>query len=467
MNATNATNATKKTLAERIRGNGGLPLVLKMLFLGLLLLLFLIPLALIRGLVEEREGYRRAAEDEVIGQWGGEQTLAGPFLVVPYVSRQQDEKERVVESTELAFFLPEELEVRVEATPQKRRRGIYEVTLYTAELHLTGAFRAPSPAAFAAWRVAPRDVRWEEAYLALELPSPRGLADRVHLAWSQGGRMEEADFQAGSALLRAFEGSAEAGGIRAPLAGARDGGRFTLDLRLKGGRSLSFLPLGEQTRVHMSSAWPAPRFSGAFLPVSRELLSSGFQAEWYVVSLSRGYPQAWRQGEVQAEALEASRFGVDLMVPVDTYQKVLRSVKYGILFVLLPFLVFFLFEVFSGRKVHAMQYLLVGFAECLFYLLLLSVSEHLGFGPTYLLAALATVGLIAFYAGFALGDRRRGLLLAPVLAASYAFLYAALQSEDYALLIGSLGLFVILAGVMILTRRVDWYRPGARSAGAD
>jgi inner membrane protein len=165
---------------------------------------------------------------------------------------------------------------------------------------------------------------------------------------------------------------------------------------------------------------------------------------------------------VEPAALAASRFGVDLMVPVDTYQKVLRSVKYGILFVLLPFLMFFLFESFSGRRVHPMQYLLVGFAECLFYLLLLSVSEHLGFGPTYLLASLVTVALISFYAGFALGDRRRGLLFAPVLAAAYGFLYAALQSEDYALLIGSLGLFAILAGVMILTRKVDWYRPGSR-----
>jgi len=148
----------------------------------------------------------------------------------------------------------------------------------------------------------------------------------------------------------------------------------------------------------------------------------------------------------------ASRFGVDLMVPADTYQKSLRSVKYGILFVLLPFLVFFLFEAFSGRRVHS---LLVGFSECLFYLLLLSVSEHLGFGITYLLAALATVALVSFYAGFVLGDRRRGLLLAPVLGASYAFLYAALQSQDYALLIGSLGLFAILAGVMEVLADVE------------
>ena len=452
-------NTTKKTLVERIRENGGVSLVLKMLFLGLLLLLFLIPLSLIRGLVEEREGYRRAAEDEVIGLWGGEQTVAGPFLVVPYTTRQKDEDGKVAEATELAFFLPAELQVTVQATPEKRRRGIYEVTLYTAELRLEGSFE---PLAFVGWRVAPQDIRWEEAYLSLELPALRGLAEQVHLAWNVGGRPAQIDFQAGTAPLGVFGDLPGAGGIRAPLAAARTGGSFALDLRLKGGRSLSFLPLGEQTGVRMTSPWPTPRFSGAFLPASRRLLSSGFEAQWYVVSLSRGYPQAWRQGEVVPQALQLSGFGVDLRVPVDTYQKVLRSVKYGILFVLLPFLVCFLFEVFSGRKVHAMQYLLVGFAECLFYLLLLSVSEHLGFGPTYLLAALLTLALIAFYAGFALGDRRRGLLLAPVLAAAYAFLYAALQSEDYALLIGSLGLFVILAGVMILTRKVDWYRPGAR-----
>jgi inner membrane protein len=459
-------DTTKKTLAERIRENGGLGLVLKMLFLGLLLLLFLIPLFLIRGLVEAREDYRRTAEDEVIGLWGGEQTVAGPFLAVPYLVRQKSAEGRVVESTELAFFLPSLLEVSGQAAPEKRRRGIYEVTLYTADLHLEGRFERPD---FSGWRVGSGDILWEGAYLALELPAPRGLAEQVRLSWTAaGGRASKLPFQPGTAPLGVFEHEPGSGGIRVPLPGLRGGShpdagfRFALDLRLNGGRSLSFLPLGEVSRVRLRSSWPAPKFSGAFLPASRSVQASGFEAEWYVVSLGRGYPQAWRQGEVEPAALAASRFGVDLMVPVDTYQKVLRSVKYGILFVLLPFLVFFLFESFSGRKVHPMQYLLVGFAECLFYLLLLSVSEHLGFGLTYLLASLVTIALISFYAGFALGDRRRGLLFAPVLAAAYGFLYAALRSEDYALLIGSLGLFVILAGVMILTRKVDWYRPGSQ-----
>jgi inner membrane protein len=450
----------KPTLQERLRGNAGLLLVLKMLFLGLLLLLFLIPLLLIRRQVEEREGYRRTAEDGVIEMWGGEQVVGGPLLVVPYVVRQEGEDGKLVESTLQAYFLPETLEITVSAEPQKRRRGIFEVTLYTAELGLRGAFRPPEPSFLPGWRVRPEDVLWKDAQLVVELPALRGLTDQVILSWIAGGRSRDVRFQAGTAPLELFGQPAEGGGIRAPLPEARSGGRFMLNLSLKGGRSLSFLPLGEDTRVSMSSPWPSPRFSGAFLPSERSVGQRGFEAQWRVLSLNRGYPQAWRTGEVDPGAVAASRFGVDLMVPADAYRKVLRSVKYGILFVLLPFLVFFLFEAFSGRRVHPMQYLLVGFAECLFYLLLLSVSEHLSFALTYLLAAAATTSLVSFYAGFALGDARRGLLLAPVLAAAYAFLFAALQSEDYALLIGSLGLFAILAGVMVLTRRVDWYRPG-------
>jgi len=222
--------------------------------------------------------------------------------------------------------------------------------------------------------------------------------------------------------------------------------------------------------VKLHSPWPSPSFSGSFLPAERTLGPEGFSADWYVLSLGRSYPQAWRRGEVEAQNLLASQFGVELMVPVDTYRKALRSVKYGLLFVLLPFLIFFLFEAFTGSRVHPMQYLLVGFAVCVFYLLLLSVSEHISFDLTYLLASLATVGLISFYAGASLGSMKRGLVVAPVLAGAYAFLYAALRSEDYALLIGSLGLFAVLAAVMAVSRRLDWYRlgpsqpPAARSS---
>jgi inner membrane protein len=229
--------------------------------------------------------------------------------------------------------------------------------------------------------------------------------------------------------------------------------------------------LGEETRVHLNSSWPSPSFGGAFLPTSRSLDETGFTADWYVLSLGRSYPQKWRQGEIDPYILSNSSFGVDLMIPVDSYQKVLRSVKYGILFILLPFVSLFLFEAFSRRReepdaqqrIHPLQYLLIGFANCLFYLLLLSISEHIAFGLTYLLASVATIALITFYACAVLSTWKRGIIMAPVLTAAYLFLYAVLHSEDYALLIGSLGLFLILAGIMILTRGIDWYALGQSS----
>jgi inner membrane protein len=214
--------------------------------------------------------------------------------------------------------------------------------------------------------------------------------------------------------------------------------------------------------VQLSSTWPSPSFDGAFLPSERTVAEEGFEAEWSVLSLNRGYGQRWLRGQVESYAFLDSVFGVELMIPVDTYMKSLRSVKYGILFVLLPFLIFFLFEVAGNRRVHPFQYLLVGLAVCLFYLLLVSVSEHLNFDWTYLLASVATTALITFYSSAVLAAWRRAWIMSLVLASGYLFLYAALKSEDYALLIGSLGLFAILAVVMLLTRGIDWYSAGVR-----
>ncbi len=423
-------------------------MALKMLFLGALILLLLIPLAMIRGLVEEREQSRAYAEEETIRMWGGEQTLAGPVLVVPYLNRRVDAEGRIEETEELACFLPAELRIEGRVQPESRRRGIYEVTLYTTMLSITGTFPAPS---FAGWRIPERDILWRKAVLAVEISGMRGVGRRVRLLWDR----QPVDFSAGKAQMGVFGGQ-----IQAPVQAAGGEHAFALELALRGGRSLSFLPLGEETRVSLDSSWESPSFSGSFLPAERSVGPEGFRARWTVLSLGRSYPQSWRSGDIRPETLKASSFGVELALPVDSYVKSLRSVKYGVLFVLLPFLTFFLFELFGRRRIHPMQYLLVGFAVCLFYLLLLSVSEHLGFEPAYLLAALATTALVAAYSGAVLSGWRRGAVLAALMGGAYLFLYVALRSEDYALLIGSLGLFLILAAVMLLTRRIDWYRLG-------
>jgi inner membrane protein len=453
-----------KKLKGAIQKSRNLSTVVKMILIGVLLLVFLIPLQMIRALIEDRNTTRLEAEGEVIAKWGGEQIIAGPVVVVPYLKRVEVEEDKIEEHIEQAYFLPASLEITGTVDTDQRNRGIFEVTVYTADLQIRGTFSEP---VFDEWRIPPQDVLWEDAALVVELPDMRSLQERVSLQWDS----QAIAFSAGQGEVGVFSGE-----IRAPLdrdslqqrgsrraaseAATQTSHSFAFDLHLQGGRSLGFLPLGGETRVQLSSAWPSPSFDGAFLPSERSVDEEGFDAEWYILSLNRGYGQSWLRGQVESYAFLDSVFRVELMIPVDTYLKSLRSVKYGILFVLLPFMVFFLFEVAGSRRIHPFQYLLVGLAVCLFYLLLVSVSEHLSFDWTYLLAGAVTTALITFYSGAVLAARRRAWIMSLVLSSGYLFLYAALKSEDYALLIGSLGLFVILAGVMILTRRIDWYSAG-------
>ncbi len=363
-------------IPRRVREAAAGSVVPKMLLVAGLVLLLLIPLLMIRGLVDERSRRRSEAEDEIVRQSGGEQTVAGPMLVVPFLQRSTDEKGRVEETVHRAVFLPRTLEIEGRVSPELRRRGIYEVTLYRADLRVTGSFAA---ADFSHWRVAQSDILWSEAALVVEVAGMHGLREQVTLEY--GGA-------AGAFGPAKGESGLHAGAISAPLpasaARARGEGVFSFALSLRGGRSIGFLPFGEQTRVRLESSWPSPSFGGAFLPVDRSLGPGGFSADWSVLSLGRSYPQAWLSGEVEEAPLADSRFAVELLIPVDAYLKSERSVKHGVLFVLLPFVALFLYEIWTKSRIHPMQYLLIGAAECLFYLLLLSLSEHMRFDVAYL-----------------------------------------------------------------------------------
>lgn len=429
----------------------------KMVVIGLLMLALLIPLAMVRGLIAERQLRHDQTATAVANSWGLEQTLGGPVLKVPYlVHGVKDEKGKEQTWTLHAIFLPETLAITGKVLPERRSRGIFEVAVYRAHLSWKGTFRRPS---FAAWGIAEQDVLWNEAELAVGVPDMRGLRRSVQVAW------------AGQGLELAPGGAVEgmwSRGLRTPvpaLAGGEAGRTyaFAFDLVLDGSQSLKFLPLGQQTTVKLTSPWPDPSFVGAYLPESHRVGEGGFEAGWSVPYFGRSYPQQWRSTEastvVPEGALDASAFGVDLFLPVDAYQKTERSVKYGMLFLLLTFLTFFLYEVLNPFSLHPLQYLLVGSALCLFYLLLLSISEHAPFALAYAVASAATVGLIGGYSAAILRGRLRALGTAAALAALYGYLYVLLQAEDYALLLGSLGLFAILALVMFITRRIDWYTP--------
>jgi inner membrane protein len=419
----------------------------KMAALGGLVILLLIPLGMVGSLTGERQQRQNEAATEVANLWGKPQILAGPVLTIPLKTGGY-----------YLRILPETLRIEGSIHPERRSRGMYEAAVYRTELRWSGTVRLPDLASIGA---AEEDIQWDEAYLAIGVPDLRGIQSGLGIRWE--GR--ELQFEPDGP-----EDDLWTSGLRVKVPGlakerAGQAYAFAFDFGLSGSQRLQFIPTGKQTTVLLRSGWPSPSFSGAFLPQTRKVTPQGFEARWQVSWFGRGYPQQWTttpESEKRAAmkaALESSAFGVDLFLPVDAYQKTERSTKYGVLFLLLTFLTFFLYEVFSGLSLHPMQYLLVGSALCLFYLLLLSISEHAPFGVSYLVASAATVLLIGGYSAAVLRGRLRALLMTLVLGVLYGYLYVLLQLEDYALLLGAAGLFAILALVMYLTRRIDWSGP--------
>ncbi len=430
--------------------------LLRVLVVGALVLLLQVPIALIHGQITDRQATRDSAVAEVTSRWGGAQQIHGPVLRVPFRARRIETQEngatREVHTLRHATFLPDQLEVTGDAEGETRYRGIYEVPVYRADLEIRGRFSRPD---FAHLDVAPGDVLWERARLLLSVGDARALRNRPEAHWGEATIAFE---PGGDPLV------GERPSLQAHLGGGLEGEafEFRIPLVLNGATSLAFAPMGADTRVQLTSNWPDPSFQGGWLPTRRSIDPDGFDATWEVSHLGRGYPQQWRDGRVGEAALRSAEFGVSFLAPVDPYRMALRSVKYEVLFLALPFLALWLFEVLAGLRVHPLQYLFVGSALCLFFLLQLSLAEHLGFLHAYGLAAAAVSLLVTAYSRVILGARRRAAVIGGVVAALYGYLYVLLQEQDYALLVGSFGLFVALAVVMWTTRAVDWYGLEAR-----
>jgi inner membrane protein len=427
-------------------------LAIKIGMLGLMLVAFLVPLAMIRGVVNERQLRRDAVVEEIISSWGGRQTVSGPVLEVPVrITTVTDGKTQVL--TDYLRIIPVTSTTRVTLHPETRNRGIFEATVYSADVSIAGSFVLAADQEVPTQRE--YEIEWPAARLVTGISRSAGLREPPVIAWD-GTRVEP---EAGTNSL-GYYGQTVTAGIPGPEPG-RSGNpvehTFAVSFTINGGGSFSVLPLAGAATTEIGGGWPSPSFQGSLLPSDRSLSEEGFRAVWRSTSLGLGVPGAWLAGNDSGPVLGGLPFGVDLYRPVDHYARVERSVKYGVLFVLLPFVALFLFEVFAGIRVHPVQYLLIGAAKVVFYLLLLSVSEHLSFDWSYVIAAATTIVLIYAYAAAALARRGKGLILGGLVVAEYVFLYAALGSEDYALLIGAVGLFVVLATVMLATRRVDWY----------
>jgi inner membrane protein len=428
----------------------------KVLGIAVLALLMLIPLGQVNDLVREREGRAGEATAQIASRWGGQQLVGGPVLVVPVRYQQQQGKELVSMETTV-YLLPDRLAVHATLAPELRRYGLYETPVYLAELGIEGRFSSTDIAALAA---PGQEPQWQRAELRVPVADVRGI--RRVSALRVGER--ELNFGPGGG------GIAGIAAVAAPLpldpAALPPQLPFAFELTLAGSERFAALPLARQTELRVGGAWPDPGFDGAFLPATRRVDAGGFEASWQVLDLNRRIAQRWSESEASSLSIADNSFGVSLMRPAGAYQQNVRAGKYGVLFIALTFVAFFLFEVLRGLRVHAVQYLLVGIALCTFYVVLLALSEQIGFGFAYLAAACATVALVGGYAAAVLAERRSGLILGGLLGLIYALLYGLVISEDYALLMGALALLAAVAALMMLTRRVDWYAMGPTARGA-
>ncbi|MEO6004276.1 MAG: cell envelope integrity protein CreD [Opitutus sp.] len=436
-------------------------LFFKLTGITLLIAALHIPLGLTHGVLRERQSFQQQAAREIATLWGQRQTITGPVLAVPYAYRANVVRSKVVagkvvqvEESDLvgavAYFLPEVLTVTGSVEPEARHRGIYESIVYTTKLQLAGHFQ---PDFAAAGFVADR-VDWEKAEILVGVSDLRGIRSMSALAVN-GGKLGA--FESAEGL--GCEGLA----LGAKIVGAAAGEKLTFAFEsvLQGSERLDVVPAGKSTRVNLSSPWAQPSFSGAYLPINHLESASGFTAEWQTAHFNRGFGQSWTNRNTEnremMKKLNASAFGVAFTQPVDGYRLVERAEKYGVLFFVLVFTVFFLFEVTAHLRIHPLQYAMVGAALCLFFLGFLALSEFWRTGLAYGVAAAACTLLISVYALSFLRTGWRTLVITSGLGATYGYLYFVLQSQDYALLAGTLALFATLALVMFCTRKINWY----------
>ena len=441
-------------------------LTLKLGAIALLILLLLIPLLMISGVIQDRQQLRDGVLEDIARSSSYSQQLSGPLMVVPYrkVVRTWKLNEKtnqryqdLSEERGRLYFLPEHFELNGQVETELRKRGIYEARLFHADNRITGHFSLPAQLGI---KEDFSDYQFDQPFLAVGISDIRGIENALKLELD-GQRL---DFVPGSQVRWLGEGVHVT--LPALDAKAPTELNFGFDLRLQGTGQLQVVPVGKTSKVSLSANWPHPSFVGNYLPAQREITDQGFTANWQTSFFSTNLQEAMNNciSGKNCEVFNSRSFGVSFIDPVDQYLKSDRAIKYALLFIVLTFAGFFLFEVMKSLAVHPVQYALVGVALAFFYLLLLSLSEHIGFALAYLLSASACVLLIGFYVCHVLRSVRHGLSFSAGLAALYGLLYGLLSAEDYALLMGSLLLFGLLGVFMVLTRKLDWYGVGQKAA---
>lgn len=437
-------------------------LIIKVVLITFIGLLLLIPLIMISEKIWERGQYLQQAKDSVSANWTGWQTLASPVLVLPYITennlRYKDEKSNLIKVKKVRklqhkYVLADTLKVTAKINTDIRFKGIYRIPVYRSHLSFNGTFDKVAISKAIAW-IKQRDgfSRLEQSFFSTTVSDSRGINSIPVLRWDE----QDINFQPGSQLADNNNGIHAV--VPSLALSNRSKSTFSFQLELRGMEQLEFIPVASESQVSVSSDWPHPEFVGSFLPVTRDISDDGYQATWKITSFASNIAdKLQRCEEGSCGELMRSGFGVKQIETVDVYVQAERSVKYGILFIGLSFIAFFVFEIVNKLPIHGIQYTLVGFAIAIFYLLLVSLSEHLDFALSYLIATCCCVSLLLFYLRFVLGGFKQALIFSAMLALLYAVLFVIISAEDFALLMGAGLTFITLTVVMVCTRHIDWY----------
>lgn len=418
---------------------------IKLFIIGFILLLLLIPLSFVHDLVYERQSRQIEAIQEVTNTWGGEQTITAPFVTIPYQETAIGQNGEQIISREKKYFhvLPEDVDIQTNLITEKRSRGIFDVVVYTTSVAIKGRFKCSDFQAVNS--VGPAFP--QQAFISLGLSDLHNLSDLLVLDWGNQKLSMTPGVENAEIVQRGVSTAFDVSSVS-----AQEYIDFAIQFSIRGSQSIQFFPTGKETTVHMTGNWGSPSFQGAFFP-THEIGDTSFSADWKLIYLNRNYPQQF--SGVPAGFAE-SEFGMSLYVPVTEYQKNERSAKYAVLIIALTFMVFFFVQVLNRVRIHGIQFMLVGLALCLFYVLLLSFTEHIGFNYAYALSAAMTISLIGFYVSAIFKNRKLSMVNFLFLILVYSFVFVIIQMQEYALLVGGLGLFLVLASAMYLSRNITW-----------
>ncbi|SDR91535.1 inner membrane protein [Polaribacter sp. KT25b] len=431
----------------------------RMVMIGVLSFILMIPLMYIEGLIEERSYHQKNVVNEISKQWGNEVAVYGPILKIPYKIYKEkvitNEKTKqvtteLIENIKYGYFFPDKLDINSNINPEQKKRGIYSTAVFNSNISISGEFKTID---FSKIEVNRENILWNKCKIIFKTTNVKGISTNLSIKINNKDySLSSADFKKARnkdfyTLETNFLSFKE-------LKKTEEKVLFSLGFKVKGSKDVRFIPIGKETKAQIVSSWKTANFMGEFLPYNPDKINkNGFNAKWKVLDINRPFSQEHFDGLPHLNEFD---FGVNFKIPVDEYQKSLRSAKYGFLVISLTFLIFFLIQTISKINMHPFQYLMIGLALLMFYTLLVSISEHSNFLKAYTIASISVIGLITFYSKSILKNIKFMILIFLSLTILYTFIFIIIQLESYALLVGSIGLFIILAAIMLISRKIDW-----------